>query len=139
MQVDHERAETDYMIRGCPRPDFTDGPSEHSLKPVLLTALYFFSSSCSSCKTAAAATESSSSRRSRRTPCVERPASRISFAWTRMTLPLCVMIMTSDSSVTCRVATTEPLRSVVFILTTPLPPREVLRYWERGVRLPKPF
>src|ERR1700676_418275 len=38
---------------------------------------YFFSSSCSSCRTAAAATESPSSRRSRRTPCVERPASRI--------------------------------------------------------------
>src|SRR6266446_6937547 len=56
-----------------------------------------------------------------------------------MTLPLWVMIMTSDSSVTCRVATTEPLRSVVFILTTPLPPREVMRYSASGVRLPKPF
>src|SRR5580704_13862025 len=46
---------------------------------------YFFSSSCSSCRTAAAATESSSSSRSRRTPWVERPASRISFEWTRIT------------------------------------------------------
>src|SRR2546430_10451249 len=45
-----------------------------------------------------------------------------------MTLPLCVMIITSDSSVTCSVATTYPLRSVVFMLTTPLPPREVMRY-----------
>src|ERR1700722_20934803 len=41
---------------------------------------YLFSSSCSSCRTAAAATESSASKRSNRTPCVERPASRISFA-----------------------------------------------------------
>src|SRR3989441_10635881 len=53
---------------------------------------YFFSSSLSSFNTAAAATESSASSRSRRTPCVERPASRISFACTRITLPLCVMI-----------------------------------------------
>src|SRR2546427_5063906 len=45
-----------------------------------LAEAYFLSSSFSSCKTAAAATESSSSSRSRRTPCVERPASRISFA-----------------------------------------------------------
>src|SRR5437899_2260508 len=44
-----------------------------------LAEAYFLSSSFSSCKTAAAATESSSSRRNKRTPCVERPASRISF------------------------------------------------------------
>src|SRR4029077_2366742 len=101
--------------------------------------LHFFSSSFSSWRTAAAATESSSSRRSRRTPCVERPASRISLACTRMTFPLWVIIITSDSSVTCNVATTEPLRSVVFMLTTPLPPRDVIRYSASGVRFPKPF
>jgi hypothetical protein len=48
---------------------------------------YFFSSSDSSCRTAAAATLSSLSKRSSRTPCVERPASRISLACTRITLP----------------------------------------------------
>src|SRR6266700_5444680 len=93
---------------------------------------YFFSSSLSSFNPAASATDSSASSRSRRTPCVERPASRISFACTRITLPLCVMIITSDSSVTCSVATTNPLRSVVFML----PPPDVMRYSASGVRLP---
>jgi ribonuclease HII len=97
---------------------------------------YALASSPSSWMTAAAATSSFSSRRSRRTPCVERPASRISLAWTRMTLPCAVIIITSLSSVTCNAATTAPLRSVVFKFTTPLPPREVTRYSRSAVRLP---
>src|SRR6266567_7572108 len=103
--------------------------------------LYFFSSSTvsSSWIEAAAAILSPSSRRKRRTPCVERPASRISFAWTRITFPYSVMIITSDSSVTWSAATTGPLRSVDLRLITPLPPRDVMRYSASGVRLPKPF
>src|SRR5260370_8247670 len=62
---------------------------------------YFFSSSLSSFNTAAAATESSASSRSRRTPCVERPASRISFSCTRITLPFSLMIIPSHSSLPC--------------------------------------
>jgi hypothetical protein len=57
---------------------------------------YFFSgsglspttaASSSSRIEAAATTRSPSSRRSKRTPCVPRPASRISAAWTRITFP----------------------------------------------------
>ena len=54
------------------------------------------------------------------------------FAWP-------AIIITSDSSATCSAATTAPLRSVVFRLITPLPPRDVMRYSASGVRFPKPF
>src|SRR5208282_6429904 len=107
----------------------------------ILVAHYFFSGSgatavSSSRIAAAAAMRSPSSRRSRRTPCVERPASRISPEWTRMTLPWPVMIITSESSRTCKAATTVPFRSVDLRLMTPLPPREVTRYSASGVRFP---
>ena len=41
----------------------------------------------------------------------------------RMIFPYWLISMTSASSVTCAMPTTLPLRSVVFTLITPLPPR----------------
>ena len=62
-----------------------------------------------------------------RTPCVERPAWRISPDSMRMILPFLVMIIRSESSFTERTPTTLPILLVVFMLMTPLPPRAVSR------------
>ena len=77
--------------------------------------------------TTAAATLSPPSSCSRRTPWVARPASRMWSVPMRMILPYCEISMASDSSLTSRIATTLPLRSVVFTLITPLAPRPVRR------------
>src|SRR5579863_2534986 len=77
--------------------------------------------------TLAAATRSSSSVLTRRTPCVDRPACRISPDSMRMILPSLVTIIRSESSFTERIATTLPVFPVVFMLMTPLPPRAVSR------------
>ena len=54
--------------------------------------------------TTAAATRSPGSRCSRRTPCAERPDSRIVFESMRMILPYWLISMTSDFSSTCAIA-----------------------------------
>ena len=65
-----------------------------------------------------------------------RPISRSEVESVRMTMPLAVMSISSSASVTLLRATTLPLRSVVLMLMTPLPPRRVLRYSSTCVRLP---
>src|SRR5579864_5975654 len=96
----------------------------------------FVSSSAFSCSTTADATRSPSSRCSRRTPCVERPASRIVLVSMRMILPNWLISMASDDSSTSMIPTTFPFFAVVFTLMTPLPPRDCNRYSSTGVRLP---
>src|ERR1022692_1619581 len=83
--------------------------------------------SSASGRTLAAATLSPSSRFTRRTPCVERPACRMVDDSMRMILPFWLTIMTSESSFTRRMPTTRPVLWVVFMLMTPLPPREIRR------------
>jgi len=73
--------------------------------------------------TTAAATRSPGSRCSSRTPCADRPDSRMVLESMRMIFPYCEMSITSESSVTCAMLETLPLRSVVFTLMTPEPPR----------------
>ena len=87
-------------------------------------------------RTTAAATRSPGSRCSKRTPCAARPDSRIVVESMRMILPYWLISMTSDFSVTCAMPTTLPLRSVVFTLMTPEPPRPCRRYSSAAVRLP---
>ena len=74
-----------------------------------------------------------------RTPCVLRPITDTSATRVRMIIPLLVMIITSSASVTCSIATTLPLRSLVLMSMIPFPPRCVRRYSSIAVRLPKPF
>src|SRR5579884_3753881 len=57
--------------------------------------------------------------RTRRTPCVERPACRISPESMRIILPSRVTIISSESSFTDKIATTLPVLRVVFMLITP--------------------
>ena len=99
----------------------------HTSTPELLyskgNSPFFVSSPVSGIQDAAA-TWSSSSMRTRRTPCVERPACRISADSRRMILPFLVTIIRSVFSLTDRTATTLPTLRVVFMLMTPLPPRD---------------
>ena len=62
-----------------------------------------------------------------RTPWVLRPTTRISDTWVRFTIPCAVMSMMSSPSRTDKIATTGPLRSLVRMSRTPLPPRRCLR------------
>src|SRR5262245_36647639 len=58
------------------------------------------------------------------TPCVARPMVRMSFAAIRRILPCCVMSINSASSDTCAIPMTLPLRSDVWMLMMPMPPRD---------------
>ena len=61
------------------------------------------------------------------TPCALRPVLRMLSASRRISFACCVMIMISDSASTGNTATTFPVFSVVFMLMTPLPPRDCRR------------
>src|SRR5882672_1027328 len=80
-----------------------------------------------------------SSRSIRRTPCVERPISRICLTLVRMSTPPVEMSMISSSSPTSTAPTTLPLRAVVWIAIIPCVPRPWRVYSAIAVRLPKPF
>src|SRR5208337_5032748 len=98
-----------------------------------------FSVASSGGMTDVAATRSPSSICRRRTPCDERPHSRMVLAPMRMILPNWLMTISSDSSFTSMMETTLPLRAVVFTLMTPWPRRDCSRYSSTSVRLPYPF
>jgi len=63
----------------------------------------------------------------RRTPWALRPVSRISLTRVRMRMPFSEMSINSSVSQTAVMPTTLPLRSVVLMLITPLPPRLIRR------------
>ena len=63
-----------------------------------------------------------------RTPWVLRPMTLISLAATRWILPRTVIIINSSVSSTGTIPTTRPLRLVVLMSITPLPPRRCVRY-----------
>ena len=74
-----------------------------------------------------------------RTPCVARPATRICDTAVRIVRPDRLIIIRSLSSVTAWIEISFPVFSVILIVLTPLPPRFVMRYSSRSVRLPYPF
>src|SRR5882672_129098 len=80
-----------------------------------------------------------SSRSMRRTPCVERPISRICATLVRISTPPVEISMISSSSPTSTAPTTLPLRAVVWIAIIPCVPRPWRVYSAIAVRLPKPF
>ena len=57
-----------------------------------------------------------------------RPISRMSATGVRIRMPPVVVSMTSSASVTLAIATTGPLRSLVLMSISPLPPRFCERY-----------
>ena len=68
------------------------------------------------------------------TPCVLRPAVRISLHGVRTVWPWAVLSMISSASVTVRAPTTLPTLSVVLMVMMPLPPLFWTRYSSNGVR-----
>ena len=73
------------------------------------------------------------------TPCVFRPATRISAACWRITIPSLVTITISSVSTTSLIATIFPVFSDAFTVKIPFPPRWLMRYSSSSLRLPKPF
>src|SRR5690606_32874648 len=73
-------------------------------------------------KRATSTTESPSSSAMSRTPWVARPITRISWTLWRLTTPFRVMSMSSSFGRTSLIATTFPVRGVIFRLITPFPP-----------------
>src|ERR1700730_2543557 len=99
---------------------------------------YSFGSPSSSSATGAMATIwSSGAMRMTITPCVWRPIWEMAPTCVRKTIPLALITSTSSSgSLTTRIATSLPTRSVILSVKTPCPARWCIGYSETGVRLP---
>lgn len=87
----------------------------------------------------AAATLSSWSRSRSFTPWVLRPAARTCMVSMRMILPNWEMAIISVVSSTRLMLVTLTALALVFMLMTPVPPRDWRRLRSTSVRLPKPF